>query len=463
VKTVNDFNRIPEPTNTAETTGAAPHVSESTWIPTFAGLSSKPLLARLWENLKDTVRDFVRHPARFFWHKPAPDEQGMFSSGLYFEPTSRSLFSKLGEFVRQPRAFLSRTPSTPVADAPNLTQIDMPPIWGRIAREVSELGQQVRANPAGYARAQFTLTRMERQRALLFGLCFLFAFFIMSGLIGALLIWSPPLIAEQPPEEEKEEMQLISMVELPPLPPPPPPDNRPSGGGAGFGLKTPGKGGGGGGKTDPEPAMKGRLPEPTLRPDQQIVDPTTKPRIEEPSLPVAPKIIADPKSVPPPDLKVPIGDPNSSNTTKPSDGTGKQNAGIGNGGDGRSVGSGTGPGGGPGSGGGVGGGVAGGPAGRSLGDGEGTGVITQRPKLIYAVKPKYTEEARVNKIQGTVVLSATVGPDGSLSNIRVIKSLGYGLDEKAIEAARQCRFQPAMADGRPVSATVKFSMEFRLL
>jgi len=101
---VNDFNRIPEPTNTAETTGAAPHVSESTWIPTFAGLSSKPLLARLWENLKDTVRDFVRHPARFFWHKPAPDEQGMFSSGLYFEPTSRSLFSKLGEFVRQPRA-----------------------------------------------------------------------------------------------------------------------------------------------------------------------------------------------------------------------------------------------------------------------------------------------------------------------------------------------------------------------
>jgi TonB family protein len=465
VMTVNDFNRVSETTTATGTVepGVSPNTSRSAWVPTFAGLHSEPLLVRLWSNLKDTVRDFIRHPGQFFWHQPAPDEQGMFSSGLYFEPTSRSLFSKLGEFVRQPRAFLSRTPSTPVPDAPNLTQIDTPPIWVRIMREVSDLGRQVRTNPAGYARAQFTLTRMERQRALLFGLCFLFAFFVMSGLIGALLIWSPPLVVEQQPEEEKEEMQLISMVELPPLPPPPPPDDRPSGGGAGFGLKTPGKGGGGGGKTDPEPAMKGRLPEPTLQPDQQIVDPTTKPRIEEPSLPVAPKIIADPKSVPPPELKVPIGDPNSSNTTKPSDGTGKQNAGIGNGGDGRSVGSGTGPGGGPGSGGGVGGGVAGGPSGRGLGEGEGTGVITQRPKLIYSVKPKYTEEARANKIQGTVVLSATVGPDGSLSNIRVIKSLGYGLDEKAIEAARQCRFQPAMADGRPVSATVKFSMEFRLL
>ena len=249
VMTVNDFNRVSE-TMTATGTvepGTSPRTSRSAWVPTFAGLHSEPLLIRLWSNLKDTVRDFIRHPAQFFWHKPAPDEQGMFSSGLYFEPTSRSLFSKLGEFVRQPRAFLSRTPSTPVADAPNLTQIDMPPIWGRIAREVSDLGRQVKTNPAGYARVQFTLTRMERQRALLFGLCFLFAFFIMSGLIGVLLIWSPPLVAEQPPEEEKEEMQLISMVELPPLPPPPPPDDRPSGGGAGFGLKTPGKGGGGGG------------------------------------------------------------------------------------------------------------------------------------------------------------------------------------------------------------------------
>ncbi|MGQ9898031.1 MAG: TonB family protein [Acidobacteriota bacterium] len=462
---MNDFNRFSETTTATGTVEpeASPHTAQSAWVPTFTGMHTEPLLVRLWSNLKDTLRDFIRHPAHFFWHEPTSAEQSMFSSGLYFEPTSRSLFSKLGEFIRQPQAFLQRKSSTPIPDALNLTQIDMPPVWARIGREVADLGRQVKTNPAGYARAQFALTRMERQRALLFGLCFLFAFFILSGLIGVLLLWSPPLVAEQP-KEEKEEMQLISMLELPPLPPPPPPDDRPSGGGAGFGLKTPGKGGGGGGKTDPEPAMKGRLPDPTLQPEQQIVDPTTKPPIEEPSLPVDPKILVDPKSVvEPPDLKQPIGDPNSSNTTKPSDGTGKQNAGIGNGGDGRSVGSGTGPGGGPGSGGGVGGGVAGGPAGRGLGDGDGSGVITKRPKLIHFVKPKYTEEARVNKIQGTVVLSATVGPDGSPSNIRVIKSLGYGLDEKAIEAARQCRFQPAMADGRPVSATVKFSMEFRLL
>ncbi len=463
---VNDVNRSNSETNAAaglvepDVSGAPPHEVR---VPDFTGFQTEPFLIRLFGNLRDTLRDFLRNPRRFFWHSPTPDEAGMFSAGLYFEPASLSLFHKLVDFFRQPSAFLRSRPAELVPDAPNPTQIDLPPLWRRIKTELGDVSRRLVADPAGYVTTQLTLTRMERQRLQLFGLCFLFAFLVMSGLIGIVLIWPtppPPVVQE---EEEREEMQLISMVELPPLPPPPPPDNRPSGGGAGFGLKTPGKGGGGGGKTDPEPAMKGRLPEPTLDPTQQIVDPTTKPRIEEPSLPVAPKIIADPRAVPLPDIKEPIGDPNSSNTTKPSDGTGKQNAGIGNGGDGRSVGSGTGPGGGPGSGGGAGGGWAGGPAGRGTGDGDGTGVITQRPKLIYSVKPKYTEEARVNKIQGTVVLSATVGPDGLLSNIRVVKSLGYGLDEKAIEAARQCRFQPAMADGRPVAATVKFSMEFRLL
>ncbi len=458
--TVNDFNRISE-TNPAVGVAEPDAPRREARVPNFAGFHLDPFLVRLFGNLRDTAQDFIRNPRQFFWHKPTPGERGMFSAGLYFEPTSRSLFRNLVAFIRQPSAFLGRRPAPPVPDAPNLTQVDLPPLWGRIALEVSDISRRAAANPGGYIAAQFALTRAERRRAQLFGLCFLFAFFVMSGLIGVMLVWpapAPPVVEQ----EAKEELQLISMLELPPLPPPPP-DDRDSGGGAGFGLKTPGKGGGGGGKTDPDPPMKGRLPEPTLDPTQQIVDPTTKPRIEEPSLPVAPKIIADPRAVPPPDLKVPIGDPNSSNATKPSDGTGKQDAGIGSGGDGRSVGSGAGPGGGPGSGGGVGGGVAGGPAGRGSGDGDGTGLITQRPKLVYSVKPKYTEEGRVNKIQGTVVLSATVGPDGSLSNIRVVKSLGYGLDEKAIEAARQCRFQPAMADGRPVAATVKFSMEFRLL
>ncbi|OYT69843.1 MAG: hypothetical protein CFK52_12855 [Chloracidobacterium sp. CP2_5A] len=457
---MNDFNPISE---TASAVGAAepdappPHIH----IPDFAGFRMDPFLIRLFGSLRDVARDLIRDPRKLFWHEPTPAELEMFSARLYFEPTYRSLFRNLAAFLRQPSAFLSRKLSTPIPDGLKLTQVDFPTLAARVALESRDAIRSARPSPRRYLAAQFALTQAERRRAQLFGLCFLFAFFVMSGLIGVMMMWPAPAppVAQQ---EEKEELQLISMLELPPLPPPPP-DDRDSGGGAGFGLKTPGKGGGGGGKTDPEPPMKGRLPEPTLDPTQQIVDPTTKPRIEEPSLPVAPKIIADPRTVPLPDLKVPIGDPNSSNTTKPSDGAGKQNAGIGSGGDGRSVGSGTGPGGGPGSGGGVGGGVAGGPAGRGSGDGDGTGLITQRPKLVYSVKPKYTEEGRVNKIQGTVVLSATVGPDGSLSNIRVIKSLGYGLDEKAIEAARQCRFQPAMADGRPVAATVKFSMEFRLL
>src|SRR5262245_30591705 len=86
------------------------------------------------------------------------------------------------------------------------------------------------------------------------------------------------------------------------------------------------------------------------------------------------------------------------------------------------VGSGHGPGGGPGWGGGIGGGTC------HVGGG------VTAPRGIYAPDPEYSEEARKAKFQGTLVLWMVVGPDGRPRDIRVARSLGMGLDEKAIEA-----------------------------
>jgi TonB family protein len=81
-----------------------------------------------------------------------------------------------------------------------------------------------------------------------------------------------------------------------------------------------------------------------------------------------------------------------------------------------------------------------------------------RPTLLYTERPRYTEEARQNKIQGTVVLSVDFTADGRITNIRVVRSLPDGLTEKAIEAARKIRFNPAVKNGVPV--TVRTNMEF---
>jgi TonB family protein len=85
------------------------------------------------------------------------------------------------------------------------------------------------------------------------------------------------------------------------------------------------------------------------------------------------------------------------------------------------------------------------------------------PVLISKVEPQYTEEARQAKMQGTVVLYVEVSPDGRATNIRVQRSLGLGLDEKAIEAVRQWRFQPGMKDGKPVVVAATLEVNFRPL
>jgi TonB family protein len=90
----------------------------------------------------------------------------------------------------------------------------------------------------------------------------------------------------------------------------------------------------------------------------------------------------------------------------------------------------------------------------------GGGVLA--PKLVYDPEPEYSEEARKAKYQGTCVLSVIVGPDGLAHEIKVTNTLGLGLDEKAIEAVRKWRFEPAMKDGKPVNVLISVQVNFRL-
>ena len=85
------------------------------------------------------------------------------------------------------------------------------------------------------------------------------------------------------------------------------------------------------------------------------------------------------------------------------------------------------------------------------------------PSLLSKVEPEYSEEARRAKYQGTVVLYVEVYPDGKAHNLKVLRSLGLGLDEKAIEAVNKWRFRPGYKDGKPVTVQATIEVNFRLL
>jgi TonB family protein len=87
---------------------------------------------------------------------------------------------------------------------------------------------------------------------------------------------------------------------------------------------------------------------------------------------------------------------------------------------------------------------------------------SMRPTILYREKAQYTQEAKDNKVEGTVVLSVVFGADGQLGDIKVIRSLPHGLTQKAIEAASKIRFQPAMKDGQPVSVRGALEYTFKL-
>jgi TonB family protein len=105
--------------------------------------------------------------------------------------------------------------------------------------------------------------------------------------------------------------------------------------------------------------------------------------------------------------------------------------------------------------------------GRGPGVGAGSGVSkigggVSAPLAVATPDPEYTEEARIAKTQGTCVLWLVVDDKGLPRNIRVLRGLGFGLDERAIEAVKQWRFQPAIKDGRPVIVQISVEVGFHL-
>jgi TonB family protein len=87
---------------------------------------------------------------------------------------------------------------------------------------------------------------------------------------------------------------------------------------------------------------------------------------------------------------------------------------------------------------------------------------TTPPALTSKREPKYTSEARKAGLQGTVLMSLVVGTDGVPQNVKVLRGLGLGLDEKAIEAVEGWRFKPATRDGEPLAMPAQVEVNFQL-
>jgi TonB family protein len=193
----------------------------------------------------------------------------------------------------------------------------------------------------------------------------------------------------------------------------------------------------------------------------QIIEPTrgNPPRIVAKMTVVAPQLlrIDHPKLAAEPTEMVKMPEnpslPNLGMTASTQVALASQGRGSGSGfgsGMGGGIGMGRGVGSGPGSGGGYGGGVM------SVGGG------VSAPTLVTRIDPEFTEEARQANFQGNVAIQLIVDQQGNPQNIHVVRRLGMGLDEKAVEAVRQYRFHPATYQGHPVAVQIVIDVDFHL-
>jgi TonB family protein len=216
----------------------------------------------------------------------------------------------------------------------------------------------------------------------------------------------------------------------------------------------PGGGGGGGGVKIPLPTRRAQRQAPIIKkvsspvPEVAPPPPPPEPKPDPPPPPPAPVVQAPvvPKPADPVEVK---GDP-APVPKPPASDQGSGNGGGAGTGAGQGVGEGTGPGIGPGSGGGEGGGPY----------RPGAGI--EPPRLLREVKGTYTDDARRRGIQGDVLLEIVVRRDGSVGDVRLLRGLDRGLDQRAIDAVRQWRFSPAKRHGAPVDVIVEVGVEFKL-
>jgi TonB family protein len=205
-------------------------------------------------------------------------------------------------------------------------------------------------------------------------------------------------------------------------------------------------GGGGGGDHSLEDPIKGKLPKIEKNP----ITPPQVPVLDDPKLAMQPAIDVQKNIILPDNPTLPnIGVTRSANVTLASNGQGS-GGGMGTG-RGGGLGSGTGDGYGPGYGGGAGGGLY------HVGGG------VSAPVPLNSVEAEFSDEARRAKYQGVCLIQLIVDAQGNPQNPRVVRALGMGLDEKALEAVRKYKFKPAMKDGKtPVPVMITVEVNFRL-
>jgi len=95
-----------------------------------------------------------------------------------------------------------------------------------------------------------------------------------------------------------------------------------------------------------------------------------------------------------------------------------------------------------------------------LGPGRGPGI--HAPRVLSAPDPKYSETARKAKINGTVVVALAINEKGGVDAVKVVRHLEPGLDQNAMDAAKQWEFAPATKDGKPVAVQINVEVTFEL-
>jgi len=310
--------------------------------------------------------------------------------------------------------------------------VDPPSILRRLIDSFIEAFREFRQNPRSYVVSAFKSDGVgghRRKMLLRFGLAI--GIVVYACFFGAILIlWSIHAKAKDDSQTELE-VHMINPDDFKQQEIEMPKADKKAGGG------------GGGGRNTPTPASKGQLPKFSLTPP--IIAPRPEPTPRPPSLPVPETVQVDPRLEPKRDELAVTGLPNGV--------PGPPSAGPGSGGGmGDGSGGGMGPGNGRGVGPNLGGGSRGGPA----------TVVDSKPIALNSPQPRYTEEARKNKIQGNVTARVLVGADGQVKQVKITRGLPDGLDEQAIQAAYQLRFKPAMKGGQPVAYWIPVLIEFNL-
>jgi protein TonB len=309
----------------------------------------------------------------------------------------------------------------------------------RLAPATAELPERFAAITAGAAGAA------SRQPALP-----AFASSLVHGSLLAAVLWfsagaADTVVVEEPP---KSETRLVFIM-----------TPGPGGGGGGGGLRNP---------LPPPPvqrrgAERTRIPVPAVTPKPVVITARREvepPRELTPPAPPVPKPVEQaPEPLPARVLVAPVvsaaaneaereGVITDGRGTAPSQGAGTLGG----------VGTGQGTGNGQGSGTGIGEGSGGGTGGGPYRPGSGI----EPPRLLREVKPEYTDDARRRGLTGEVVMEVVVRSDGTVGDVRVLRGLGAGLDQRAIAAIRQWRFAPARRQGAPVDVIVEIAVDFTL-